>query len=203
MKDKHSADWMEIDPSFNLDSLFKIEESSNYKTTSISLSKTEHVMTTLKRSILHSKTLSKNKDEISKTFQNPDYDNLDDAERCIKKINDLFVRDEKNFIKKSIQNALIVGKHLVKIKELIELKKKDPSLSKHERKQYNFDNFTDKCSLSWSRSYMYFLIFLYDLCEKYPKFKLVTVSLDYLNSNQKYIREGMKSATNINFWTKS
>src|SRR5699024_6639415 len=100
--------------------------------------------------------------------------------------------------KKSIQNALIVGKHLVKIKELIELKKKDPSLSKHERKQYNFDNFTDKCSLSWSRSYMYFLIFLYDLCEKYPKFKLVTVSLDYLNSNQKYIREGMKSATNIN-----
>lgn len=45
-----------------------------------------------------------------------------------------------------------------------------------------------ECNIQWSKSYIYFLIAYFTLCFKYPKFKLVTLSLHKLKSSFKTIK---------------
>ena len=58
-------------------------------------------------------------------------------------------------------------------------------------------------NVNWSRSYISFLISLYDLAKRYPKLKSVTVSLHYINQNFRKIRNHIENCSEERmFWLK-
>lgn len=203
IKEKHSEIWMEIEDSYNLDQLFNDNVIVNKKfLLNDDEIKINNVFRFLKESIVPGSTLNKSttKESIF-DYKEVNYLNLDEAKIIIEKIYHLdYVNDKRNK-KNSIQSALILGLHLSKIQSLCKEKKRDPNIPREEKIIYQLMNYIKTCKIfDWSKSYIYFLIDFYELSEKYLKLKKITVTLDFLKNNMKFIKKGLKQTHHQKNW---
>jgi hypothetical protein len=91
--------------------------------------------------------------------------------------------------KQTLKYATQVGECLYKIQELCLINSK------------KFNEFLIECNMKWSKSYVQFLISLYNFSKDYPKISKISLSLYFIKNNFKEIKLAIwSSKTEKDFW---
>jgi hypothetical protein len=91
--------------------------------------------------------------------------------------------------KQTLKYAIQAGECLYKIQELCLINNK------------KFNEFLIECNIKWSKSYVQFLISLYNFSKDYPKICKISLSLYFIKNNFKKIKLAIwSSKTEKDFW---
>jgi hypothetical protein len=121
----------------------------------------------------------------SNPTNNINFENLVQAKRVIVSISNELEFHQKQTLKYAIQ----AGECLYKIQELCLINSK------------KFKEFLIECNIKWSKSYVQFLISLYNFTKFYPKICKISLSLHFMKTNFKKIKLAIISSnTERNFW---
>ncbi len=113
------------------------------------------------------------------------FNNLNEAKGVIVSISNELEFHQKEIIKCAIK----AGECLYKIKELCQVNGK------------KFNDFLIDCNVKWSKSYIQFLISLYNFNKDYPKISNLSLSLYFIKNNFKKIKLAIISSnTEKNYW---
>lgn len=115
-------------------------------------------------------------------LENNEIDNINSIEKA--KV--ILTKLSKNYNNR-VGSAIELGKFFCKVKELC--------------KQKNikfYDIIEEAKATKFSEKYRYFLISLYKLSEKYPKFKYINIALNFINKYFKHIKNKMED--DRDFW---
>lgn len=177
-------DWMEEEDTLHLDKLFG--EVSYPKNSN----KTLNVMTTLRESLVFADLPPIQINVLDNKYDIITLNSLEHAKEYIHTYSIEYHNEFSKIHRNSIYLALNGGFYLNQIKKLC--KEKQLKLANEERSNFKFKNFIQECNVKWSYPYIQFLVKLYNLCEKYPRLKYVTIRLDFLKNNFKAIKNGIE-----------
>jgi hypothetical protein len=90
--------------------------------------------------------------------------------------------------KQTLKYAIQAGECLYKIQELYLINSK------------KFNEFLIECKIKWSKSYVQFLISLYNFSKDYPKIYKISLSLYFINNFKKIKLAIWSSKTENDFW---
>jgi hypothetical protein len=154
---------------------------------------TEDAYKSLKRKIKSIKkddVLKLMKDSISignkcNSINNINFKDLNEAKRVIVSISNELEFHQKETIKCAIK----AGECLYKTRELCQLNGN------------KFSDFLIECNIKWSKSYVQFLISLYNFSKDYPKISNLSLSPYFIKNNFKKIKLAIISSnTERNYW---